>query len=233
MTNEDKGKVAGETWTVRRIKRPRSLMEMAASQIRELIMSGEIELGALISENDLALKFGVSRTPVREALQKLEGERLVKIIPQRGTFVFDFNEDESRQTFQMREILEIGALRIAVSTDRSALVKRLRQKLSDSENALPEGLSAFRATDAAFHAAIVEASGNRDLIEAYERITSRIRALLNRVTQTREDIEGSHQTHWAVAEHIARNEDREAEEKLRWHIHDSLDSRASMHINNK
>ncbi len=221
MSDESKKTDTGETWTLSRIKRPRSLMAMASNQIRDLIMSGEIKLGELISENDLALKLGVSRTPVREALQRLEGERLVKIVPQRGTFVFDFNENESRQTFQMREILEIGALRIAVAKDRTGLIERLRHKLAESEMALGKDITTFRLSDAAFHATIIEASGNRDLIEAYERITSRVRALLNRVTQTTQQMEGSQYAHQAVVDHIARNEDATAEEELRCHINGS------------
>jgi len=100
------------SWTMKKIVRPQSLALRMADQIRELIVNGEIELGTLISENDIASKLQVSRTPVREALQKLETERLVQIIPQRGTYVFQFNEQEMQQTCKMSASWKARRMRI-------------------------------------------------------------------------------------------------------------------------
>ena len=65
-----------------------SLAGNAAEQIRRKIVDGTLELGQALSENALAAELGVSKTPIREALQRLETEGLVQILPQRGTFVF-------------------------------------------------------------------------------------------------------------------------------------------------
>jgi len=67
------------SWTMKKIVRPQSLALRMADQIRELIVNGEIELGTLISENDIASKLQVSRTPVREALQKLRDFRVRRL----------------------------------------------------------------------------------------------------------------------------------------------------------
>lgn len=189
-----------------------------AAQIRELIVNGDIELGALLSENDIASKLQVSRTPVREALQKLETERLVQIIPQRGTFVFDFNEQEMRQTCKMREILESGALDIALARDRSGLIAALEMHLEQGRTAMNSDPDAFRAADAAFHMALIEFSQNRDLIDAYHNIINRIRALLNRLARSNDELAGSQSDHEDIVSLLREGRDAAADERLRWHV---------------
>ena len=73
---------------MRPIERPRSLTGTVLAQLRESIVSGDLELGAALSERVLAEKLGVSKTPVREALAQLRVEGLVRIYPQRGAYVF-------------------------------------------------------------------------------------------------------------------------------------------------
>ncbi|OON36995.1 hypothetical protein BTJ39_21195 [Izhakiella australiensis] len=209
-------------WSMKQISRPKSLNLLVAEQIRELIVSGVIELGALISENDVANKLNVSRTPVREALQKLEIERLVQIIPQRGTFVFQFNEQELEQTCKMREILEVGALSICLQKDRRGLLVALDGKLEQGEAALKSDSRAFHEADAAFHTTLVETSKNQDLIDAYHNIINRIRSLLNRLARTPAELSGSHQDHMKLVELIRNGEDSEAKAMLGWHVNGLL-----------
>jgi DNA-binding GntR family transcriptional regulator len=201
-----------------RIKRPRSLTLLIADRIRDLIVQGDIELGALLSENELAARLGVSRTPVREALQRLETERLVHVQPQRGTFVFQFEESELEQTFEMREILEAGALRLCLRQDRDRLIEKLEAELAKGKDALARSAEEFRAADAAFHWSIVESSRNQDLVEAYGRINGRVRALLNRLARTDEELKGSQKDHEQIVRNIRNQQDEDALESLRWHM---------------
>jgi len=211
-----------DAWSMKQITRPKSLTALVAEQIRELIVNGDIELGALLSENDVANQLSVSRTPVREALQKLELERLVQIIPQRGTFVFQFNESELEQTCKMREILEVGALSICLQKDRAGLLRQLDAMLEQGKQALGADPHSFHEADAAFHAALIEASHNRDLIDAYQNIINRIRSLLNRLARTPKDLLGSHQDHVKLVELIRQNKDDEAIIMLGWHVNGLL-----------
>ena len=87
-------------------------------QIRDLIITDKLGLGEQLSEQALAEQLGVSRTPVREAFLKLQTERLVEVKPQRGTFVFQYDTTELREICELREVLEPGALRIAIKRDR-------------------------------------------------------------------------------------------------------------------
>lgn len=211
-----------DNWSMKHIVRPKSLTALVSEQIRELIVSGEIELGALISENDIANKLSVSRTPVREALQKLEIERLVQIIPQRGTYVFLFNEQELQQTCKMREILEVGALTICLQKNREYLLEQLDGALEQGKQALSEGPYAFHLADAAFHTALIEASDNRDLIDAYHNIINRVRSLLNRLARTEKDLKGSHEDHAKLVSLIRDQRDGEAIAMLGWHVNGLL-----------
>ena len=109
-----------------RNRRTQSLAHLVTEQIRDLIITDKLALGEQLSEGDLAAELRVSRTPVREAFQRLEMEGLVEIQPQRGAFVFQFDVTELREICELREILEVGAFRMAVARDPGRLKKVMR-----------------------------------------------------------------------------------------------------------
>ena len=110
---------------IRILQRPKSLTSLAADEIRDRNVRGELRLGTPLSENALALELGVSKTPIREALLQLKMEGLVSIQPQRGSFVIDMSADEIRQLGEMRETLEVTALERAIARHREPLVEAL------------------------------------------------------------------------------------------------------------
>ncbi|MVT01933.1 hypothetical protein CD006_04510 [Enterobacter sp. 10-1] len=205
-------------WSSKKIIRPQSLSSILADHIRDLIVNCQIEPGSLISENDIAAQLNVSRTPVRAALQKLEMERLVQIFPQRGTFVFEFNEQEMRETCEMRQILEAGALTLALRHDRQALVALLKEHVERGREALQNAPESYRQADSDFHMAIVESSQNRELIGFYKTSINRIRAFLNHLTRTPEEFQNSQVDHETIVGLLERQEDQQAHEKLHWHL---------------
>ncbi|MFJ5160031.1 GntR family transcriptional regulator [Pantoea sp. NPDC088449] len=205
-------------WSSKKIIRPQSLGNILADHIRDLIVNCQIEPGSLISENDIAAQLNVSRTPVRAALQKLEMERLVQIIPQRGTFVFEFNEQEMRETCEMRQILEVGALQLALRHDRQALITLLRVHLQHGREALQNAPETYREMDAAFHMAMIESSRNKELINSYKTSINRIRTFLNHLTKTPEEFQSSQDDHEAIVELLDQQQDEQAMEKLEWHL---------------
>ena len=197
---------------------PLNLSARARMAIEDDILSGRMKPGEPVDERAIAAKLGMSRTPVREALQKLETERLVQIIPQRGTYVFQFNEQEMQQTCKMREILESGALGIALARDRDGLIAALEKQLKLGNKALNGDPDSFRAADASFHMALIEFSQNQELIYAYHNIINRIRALLNRLARTTEELSGSHKDHQDFVAMLREGRDADAEQHLRWHV---------------
>ena len=117
----------------RQLQRSKSLTEQAVEEIRALIVRGDFELGAPLSENTLAAELGVSKTPVREALLHLRSEGLVSIQPQRGSFVFNMSSAEVLELGELRETLELAALRLAADAGRRpppGVLRARRQPLS-------------------------------------------------------------------------------------------------------
>jgi DNA-binding GntR family transcriptional regulator len=204
---------------VKRIARPRSLTAIVVDQIRDLIVTDKLGLGEQLSEQALAEQLGVSRTPVREAFLKLQTERLVEVKPQRGTFVFQYDLTELREICELREVLETGALRIALGRDRDGLIKELRSRNKTAQGVVAKGPAAYQPYDTAFHETLVEASGNRELIAAYEKIAGRVRAIRYRLTTTMEQIQGSQRDHGMVIDALIAGDDPAAATALGRHVY--------------
>ena len=222
MVGAEKTSGAGESEAVvARILRPRSLTAIVIDQIRDLIITGKLALGEQLSENTLAEQLGVSRTPVREAFLRLESEGLVEGRPQRGTFVFQYDATELREILELREVLEAGALRIALGRDGAGLGAALTVHLDAGEHALQLGPADYQAVDTAFHETLVRAADNGELLDAYIRIASRVRAIRYRNTRTIEQIASSQTAHREIVVAILAGAADLAESSLRHHVYSS------------
>jgi DNA-binding GntR family transcriptional regulator len=209
---------------VSRLVRPRSLTQLVVDQIRDLIVTGRLALGEQLSENALADRLGVSRTPVREAFLRLETERLVEIRPQRGTFVFACGQAEVRDICELREILEAGALRLAIGRDRASLHGALSRNVAAAEAAHVKTSAEYQPFDHEFHQIIIGGCGNRQLTEAYDQIAGRVRALRYRLIRTLDQVAGSQSAHGEIARCVGAGDDAGAEAALRHHVYSSYRS---------
>ena len=117
------------------IERPESLTESVVKRLREAIVSGDFELGQPLSERQLAELLEVSKTPVREALAQLRLEGLVRILPQRGAFVFTLSQQEVVEICELRQALEASALRAAIERNPA----RFAEALADHRAAHAQG----------------------------------------------------------------------------------------------
>ncbi len=202
-----------------KVTRPQSLTTLVTEQIRDLIISDKLALGEQLSEQDLSEQLGVSRTPVREAFQRLEMERLVEIRPQRGTYVFQYDITQLREISELREILEIGALRMAIAHNPDLLSRVLSEKLEEAEAALIKGPAGYQSYDSAFHESLVRASHNREIIEAYMRVSGRIRAIRFRLTRTDELTRSAQKDHRAITKLVLARKYEEAEVRVGKHVY--------------
>ena len=207
---------------LRRVERPPSLAHIVTDQIRELIITGGLELGERLSENTLAEKLNVSRTPVREAFLRLGTERLVEVRPQRGTFVFDCDAAGIRALCELREVLETGALRLAYQRRGAALINDLGRINAAGEIASVRSAAAYQPHDHAFHQALIGASENPELVEAYARVAGRVRALRYRHTRTVDEVRKSQAAHQEIVAHLAAGEVDAAVRVMREHVYASL-----------
>jgi DNA-binding GntR family transcriptional regulator len=113
--------------TIKQIARPKSLTETAVEYLRTAIINGDLGLGQPVSESTLATSLGISKTPVREALARLKIEGLVKIFPQKGTFIFTMSEQEVIDICELRYLLESEALKLAIRRNKQAFLSEMNE----------------------------------------------------------------------------------------------------------
>jgi DNA-binding GntR family transcriptional regulator len=163
---------------MRPIKRPKSLTATVLDRLRQSIVEGDLALGQSLSERQLAENFRVSKTPVREALAQLRLEGLVRILPQRGAFVFTLSAREIKDLCELRLTLEAAALRLAFERDRSGLLGGLEGTVAEMQRArTAQNLRAYLNADTAFHEVFFEACGNPLLADTYSMYVGKIAAL--------------------------------------------------------
>lgn len=201
------------------LERPKSLTELVTESLREWIISGKLDLGEHLSEVRVATELGVSRTPVREAMNRLEMEGLLKVEPQRGTFVFCLAPEEIAMLCDARVCLETTALRAAISNNPKLLQKKLDDCVSEMALARKnEDVSAYLALDTRFHQHFFDCSGNRFLDDAYQAIAQKMASLRNRLGRHPDHMAKSYREHIELAEAVGKNDTDRALAILRMHI---------------
>jgi DNA-binding GntR family transcriptional regulator len=141
---------------------PATLVELAGNRLRDAILSGSLEPGEKIIEEQLCADFGISRAPLREALRLLAQQGLVEHLPRRGSRVSDWSPDDIRQLFELRGVLERHAIESALPLpDPENDLAPVRDALGQMGAAVTE----LERDDAhrAFHAAVVGLADNRQL----------------------------------------------------------------------
>jgi len=128
--------------------------------IRADLLSGELNSGQKIPQTALAVRYGVSRIPLREALTELQAEGLVVHIPNRGFFVAELSAADMREVYRLRELLEAEAIRAASRNLSDAELERIGELAAVAETALGAGdVPAIARANRDFHFAIFEAAG--------------------------------------------------------------------------
>lgn len=149
----------------------RPLREIVYEQLKMQILTGKITPGTRMMEVDLADNMGVSRTPVREAIRKLEKEGLVVIEPRRGAYVSDISVKEMVDTLVVREDMEGLAAFLASQTITGEEIEELETITAGYSDAIASGrMEDIIHYDEAFHRRIVELSGNKTLIKLFETV---------------------------------------------------------------
>ena len=204
---------------MRQIERPKSLAETVLHRLREAIVEGDLKLGEPLSERQLAEDLGVSKTPVREALAHLKLERLVRIVPQRGAFVFTLSAREVVQLCELRQALETAALRYAIERNHrtferglGAVVVRMRQTRAENN------VRAYLREDTAYHEQFFRYSGNEYMADAYNLLVGRIAALRKHISVKPHHTERSFEEHERMLETVARGDIEQSLAILSVHI---------------
>jgi DNA-binding GntR family transcriptional regulator len=161
-----------------KIDTPKSLATIVAQRLRDAIIDGDFALGAMIPEETLASSFGVSRTPVREALNQLQLIGLVNVRPQRGSYVFEPNEADLAALCQFRCVIEPQAAELAWHHDRDATIEAVGAAIADMAAARKQKDAVrYSRADTRLHEAFVSHCGNPYVQAAYATAGAKIAAL--------------------------------------------------------
>lgn len=189
------------------LDRPKSLTELVTSDLRKRIVGGEFDLGSQLSEARIAKDLGVSRTPVREAINRLEMEGLLVVEPQRGSFVFNLEPEELAKLCDARTCLEVEAFKQAFVAQPAALADALDASVGVMKEARSSGDdAAYLAQDTAFHQCFFDHADNRFLNDAYQTVSLKVAALRNRLGRHPDHMEKSYRDHILISK-IVRERD--------------------------
>jgi len=148
-----------------------SLAENAYLQIRHEILLGKLPPGAIVSERELASRFEMSKTPIREAITQVCREGLMQRLPGRGYMVSPITIKEIHDLFDMRLIIEQASVRKFMATPSPKHLEKLKEMSTISyQPDNPESEVAFLEVNREFHLTLAEASGNIRLVQTLETI---------------------------------------------------------------
>ena len=161
---------------VPKLERPGPLRDRVYEALLELITTRALRPGQHLVESELAGHLGVSRQPVREALQRLNTEGWVDLRPAQGAFVHEPTEEEADQLLTVRTLLEAEAARLAAVNAGSAGIAVLEELCAEGERAVDaDDVDAAVAMNARFHAKVMELAGNAVLAELAAQVDRRVR----------------------------------------------------------
>ena len=207
--------------------------DFAYTRVRELILSGELEPGAVINQATLAREIGISTTPLREALKRLKQQGLVELDAHRDARVARLDAEEARDLLEVRRSLDPLAASLAADRRTKQDVAEMRASLEGLE-ALPsnptmEQLVAHRR----FHAAIYRASHNALLVETLDGLwdtADRYRRHGLQVERSAEERALKAKEHTLLFEAIVEGDGATAEEVMRAHIQTSLGAKSAWRL---
>jgi GntR family transcriptional regulator, rspAB operon transcriptional repressor len=186
--------------------------------LREAIVTFELEPGALLDKQAIAVRLGVSRFPVGEALNRLHAEGLVDIVPQRGSRVSRITLADARENMFLRRAIEIETVRTLTATMSGDRARDMRQNLRYQAAAIESGDRAgFYNFDLQFHAILFDALGFERVRQAAETARmglERVRRLLN----SRRRLEATLYEHERIAEALEKRDTAAAVKAVDAHL---------------
>ena len=201
------------------VERP-NLRNQVYDILKKRIILREIEPGKKINEEELAESLGVSRTPIRETLVRLEHEGIVRIIPRRGAFVISQSNKEVIDLLQVREVLEGLVVRLATENMERDLFDHLRRCLKEisSTDERDDRLLKYTPADVQFHALLLEACNNPLLKSMMETVNSHLQMVRLRTVALPGRPEQTVREHYEILEAIEQGNPILAEKSMRKHV---------------
>jgi DNA-binding GntR family transcriptional regulator len=196
------------------------LKERAYTEIKARILSGESAPGTFLSERQMAAQFGMSKTPVRAALERLEQEGFVTISPQQGVIVRDLSIREIADQYEIRLALEIFVLRNVAGRLTPPQLARLRANLQAQEAACRDfDVEQGVVLDGEFHTLFAEFLGNQEILRVLGQLRAKIHRVISQVYKINPSrMTNSYEEHGGIAEAVIQGDAADAARRIEQHL---------------
>ena len=200
---------------MKKIAIPSNLTTLAYNSIKEYVLQGRLDEDSRLTEEFLSSQLGISKSPVREALNRLEAEGLIRIEPRKGAYLRRLSIVEINELYDVREALEAHAVRTANVTpglvaDLRASLKRQRSLLKANDKAH------YISEDVQFHNLLAQATGNSYLCSVLQNVHSRIWVSRRRTYDLSSSTAPDY--HEQIATALEQGDRNRAEQTIRDHI---------------
>jgi DNA-binding GntR family transcriptional regulator len=200
---------------MKKLKIPSNLTTLAYNSIKEYILEGRLNENSRLTEEFLSTQLGISKSPIREALNRLETEGLIRIEPRRGAYLRRLSTEEVTDLYDLREALETHVVRTAKLSP--AVLAELHQSLKRQRAFLKANDRAhYIEEDVHFHAALAQATGNGHLCSVLENIQNQI--WLSRRNSYDLSSSTAPDYHEAIVKALEANDRAKADTAMRDHI---------------
>ena len=198
---------------------PIALYQEVAERLRQRIFAHELPPGTWVDEQALAEQYGISRTPLREALKVLASEGLVTLKPRRGCYVTEISERDLDEVFSIMSMLEGECARLSATKATEGDFVRLRGIHADLEKAAEKGnIDRFFEANQAFHRSIQEFADNRWLLQVIEDLRKVIKLSRHHSLYSEGRLEQALAEHRALLDALIARDASAAEALMRAHI---------------
>jgi len=208
--------------TIIRLQAMSKASTIAYKVIKARILAGEFPPNAHLKEEELTRVCGVSRTPVRDALRSLAADYYVKVIPNRGTFVSAWSNEDIEDIFNMRMMLEGYAAQRAAERAHEEQIDKLERYCQNISRLIaasaPIDMEDFLAENRLFHAQLWEASGSERLSIVLDRLVARPVVDRTAIAYTEHDIHRSNEHHKEIVEAVHAHDGQWARSVMHSHI---------------
>ena len=158
----------------------KSIVDIAIEHIRSNIINGTIRVNEKVSMREIAKELNISRTPIREAIRKLESEGLIELLPRRGFIIKKYSSKKIEEIYEVRRVLETYAIRLAcknIGEKDIEKLKKLNHDLTLTFKEKRQNLMKLKKINEEFHFAIFKASHNETVCEIIQNLWERISGL--------------------------------------------------------
>jgi DNA-binding GntR family transcriptional regulator len=194
------------------------LSEKAYQLIKHKIITLELRPSTVIDEQSLMDELELGRTPIREALQRLDSENLVNVVPRRGTFVTDVSLTDLQKIFELRIVLEGFCARLAARRITLSQIDQMKSILEDLDKVESGDYRRLISIDDRFHAMLYQAADNEFLSDVLSRLYDLSLRLWYLVLNHLDDVQESIEQHRAVARALQSGDGERAEELIKQHV---------------